>query len=117
VLQQVPQARDRDALGLVRLRVGSRRLEPKARRASPPEVCAMKDSASSSRRKSRPRPRASERAHTDRDRFGRERLEDDDLAAGEQRAVQLEGRVLRRGADQHDIAGLDVRQERPAASG
>ena len=42
---------------------------------------------------------------------GRERLEDDDLAAREQRAVQLEGGVLGRRADEHDVAGLDVRQE------
>ena len=46
-----------------------------------------------------------------RDRLRRERLEHDDLAAGQQRAVQLEGRVLGRGADQDDVPGFDVREE------
>ena len=46
-----------------------------------------------------------------RDRLRRQGIEDHDLAAGEQRAVQLEGRVLGRGADQDDVAGFDVRQE------
>ena len=32
--------------------------------------------------------------------------------AREQRAVQLERRVLGRGAHEHDVAGLDERQER-----
>ena len=45
------------------------------------------------------------------DRFGSERLEDDDLAARQERAVQLEGGVLGRRADQDDVARLDVREE------
>src|SRR5688500_12410373 len=40
-----------------------------------------------------------------------EAFEDEDLGAGEQRAVELEARVLRRGADQDHRAVLDVRQE------
>ena len=46
-----------------------------------------------------------------RDRLRRERLEDDDLAAGQERAVQLERRVLGRGADEDDVPGFDVREE------
>ena len=53
----------------------------------------------------------SARSDDPRDRLGRQRLEHDDLAAREQGAVQLEGGVLGRRADQDDVAGLDVRQE------
>ena len=75
----------------------------------------MKERASSSSRKSRaPRPREMSRSARSTIRAiasGRERLEDDDLAAGQERAVELEGGVLGRRADEHDVAGLDEGQE------
>ena len=40
-----------------------------------------------------------------------ERLQHEDLRARQQRGVHLERRVLGRRADQHDVAGLDARQE------
>ena len=46
-----------------------------------------------------------------RDRLGSERLEHDDLASREKRAVQLERRIFRRRADQDDLSRFDVRQE------
>ena len=49
--------------------------------------------------------------NADQRRLG-ERLEHEDLRAREQRRVHLEGRVLGRGADEHDVSGLDPRQER-----
>ncbi len=42
------------------------------------------------------------------DRFRLQRVEHDDLAAREERAVQLEGGVLRRRSDQDDLPRLDV---------
>jgi hypothetical protein len=42
----------------------------------------------------------------------RQRLQHEHLRAREQRRVHLERRVLGGGADQHDVAGLDARQER-----
>ena len=42
----------------------------------------------------------------------RERLQHEHLRPRQQRRVDLERRVLGGGADQHDVAGLDARQER-----
>ena len=47
-----------------------------------------------------------------RERFGPKRLEHEHAQARQQRRVQLERRILGRGADQRDDAGLDGRQER-----
>ncbi len=49
--------------------------------------------------------------HDPHDRLGRQGLQDDDLAARQQGAVELEGGVLRRRADQHDVSRLGVGQE------
>ena len=54
------------------------------------------------------RERAAQQLH---DLLLAEAVEDEDLAAGEQRGVDLEGGVLRRGADEDDAALLDERQE------
>ena len=45
-------------------------------------------------------------------RFAGERLEDEDLAARQERGVDLERRILGGSADEGDETGLDVRQER-----
>ena len=56
--------------------------------------------------------RVVERAPQDRhDRLDRQRLQDVDLRARQQRRVDLERRVLGRRADQDDVAGLDAGQE------
>ena len=60
----------------------------------------------------RPRSGSCERALQDRHQIGLgERAEHVDATAGEERAVDLERRVLGGGADQHDGALLDVGQE------
>jgi len=70
----------------------------KAMRASP--VSARERPSAASARLSSPSSAASS-----------SRCEDEDLAAREQGAVKLEGRVLGGGADQHDGAVLDIGQE------
>ena len=45
------------------------------------------------------------------DRIARQRLQHEDLGAREQRGVDLERRVLGRGADEHDVASLHARKE------
>ena len=54
-----------------------------------------------------------QRASQDRrDLVGRQAAQDEHLRSRQQRGVDLERRILGRRADQHDVAGLDARQER-----
>jgi hypothetical protein len=115
-LEEVPQPSDLDPLGLRALGVLGRGLEQVQRAARvaarrlrderegvvvEPEVAGAE-----------PARNVPQRALDDpRDRLRGERLEHDDLAAGQERAVELEGRVLGRRAHEHDVPRLDVRQE------
>ncbi len=65
--------------------------------------------------RSPPRPRsASVRARVEDGRhlLGRQAAQHEHLRSRQQRRVDLERRVLGRRADEHDVAGLDARQER-----
>ncbi len=84
-------------------------------RASPLAYLAMAVSASSSMASGgapRPALRIGDGAREDAaDGLDRQGLEDVDLGSREERGVHLERRILGRGADEHDVAGFDARQE------
>ena len=76
-------------------------------------ICSSSSSGASISRIAEPALAVGERAAEQRDDLlHRERAQRVDLGAREQRGDDLERRVLGGGADQDDVAALDVRQER-----
>ena len=85
------------------------------RRASPLANRRWREASPSSIARPPPRPRSlssAARAGGSPRPLRRQPAKHEHLRAREQRGVDLERRILGRGADQHDVAGLDARQKR-----